>query len=83
MLQILSYLPGLNCYIPFNLEVFLTIKDVAIPFNMLPDFPFSPLELTEYFMTDPLTEKLSTIGYESISFIFNFSDEIVAHLLSP
>lgn len=81
MLQLLSYLPGLNIYIPSNLETFLTeyltVKDITIPFNKLPDFPFNPLNYLEVFATNPFTEKLEAIGYESISFISNFSDEIL------
>ena len=81
MLQLLSYLPGLNCYIPCNLEVFLTeylvMKDVAIPFNILPDFSFNPMNYIEVFATDPYTDKLEGIGYESTSFMYNYANELL------
>eukprot|EP00826_Nyctotherus_ovalis_P044318 TRINITY_DN4779_c0_g2_i7.p1 TRINITY_DN4779_c0_g2~~TRINITY_DN4779_c0_g2_i7.p1 ORF type:complete len:312 (+),score=42.09 TRINITY_DN4779_c0_g2_i7:81-1016(+) len=81
MLQLLFYLPGLNCFIPYNLEVFLTeylsIKDIAIPFNMIPDFPLNSVRCFEFFATSPLSERLLGIGYADVSFVLNFSDEIL------
>lgn len=84
MLQLLSYLPGLNCYIPSNLEAFLTeyltVKDITIPFNKIPDFPFNPMKYIECFITNPFSVKFETIGYESISFLFNCADELLTWL---
>eukprot|EP00826_Nyctotherus_ovalis_P054649 TRINITY_DN7174_c0_g1_i2.p1 TRINITY_DN7174_c0_g1~~TRINITY_DN7174_c0_g1_i2.p1 ORF type:complete len:260 (+),score=46.79 TRINITY_DN7174_c0_g1_i2:385-1164(+) len=80
MIQILSYLPLLDCEIPENYRVILTkyisIKDVAIPLDFLPDIPFSPAHYFTKFVTDPLNEKFSELDYESVSFIFNFADEL-------
>lgn len=85
MLQLISYLPALKCKIPYNLEIFLTeyltVKGLVFPFELLPDFGFNPLELVGEFLTKPFNDKFFTAGYETISFIFNFSDEILTWFL--
>ena len=84
MLQMVSYIPVIDCYIPQNLEIFLieylSIGSLAIPFDMIPEFKYNPLNYIDYFLTDPFNDKFFATGYESISFVFNFSDEILTWL---
>ena len=81
MIQIISYIPGLDCDIPENLRVvfsdYLSIKKIAIPFTMIPDFPYNPLTYINAFMTDAYNEKLNEIGYETMNFVYNFADELL------
>ena len=85
MVQFISYLPGLNCALPPNFEIFMTdylsIKKLSIPVDMIPEFPYNPLNYITCFLTNPFSERFSLLGYESISFIFNFLDELVTWLL--
>jgi len=84
MLQMLSYLPLLNYGLPDNFRVVLTeyLSDdlFVLPFDMIPDFPYNPLNYLSAFITEPLNEKFEELDYESISFIFNFSDELLTWL---
>ena len=85
MLQMLSYISLIDCYIPQNLEIFLneylTIRNLAIPFSIIPEFKYNPLSYIDSFLTEPFNDKFFATGYESISFIFNLSDEILTWLL--
>lgn len=85
MVQILSYLPLLNYNLPDNFRFILTdcltIKKVVIPFNSIPELPFNPLDYLAVFITDPLNEKFAALDYESVSFIFNFAEELTTWLL--
>ena len=85
MVQFISYLPGLNCALPLNFEIFisdyLTIKKVSIPYELIPEFPYNPLNYASYFLTNPFSERFSLLGYNSISFIFNFLDELLTWIL--
>jgi len=85
MVQIVSYISLLNCNIPnifkLLLTEYLTVRKVAIPFNSIPDFPFNPLSQFTRFLTEPLNEKFEKLEYESISFIFNFSEELLTWIL--
>jgi len=80
MIQILSYIPLLDCKIPSNYRLiltdYLTIKKLAIPLDFIPDFPFSPFSYLPQFMTKPLNERFAEFAYESTSFIFNFAEEL-------
>ena len=77
-LQILSYLPLLKYDMPWNLKIFLTdyvtIKKIALPFDMIPNFSIS--DLLEPFSNSPYNEKFSEAGYETTSFIINFYEEL-------
>jgi len=85
MLQILAYLPIIDCYIPINLELFLTeylsIKKVVFPFYLFPDFILNPMRYIKAFLTKPLSERFIIVGYDSISFIFNFIEELTTWIL--
>eukprot|EP00826_Nyctotherus_ovalis_P018376 TRINITY_DN15501_c0_g1_i13.p1 TRINITY_DN15501_c0_g1~~TRINITY_DN15501_c0_g1_i13.p1 ORF type:complete len:281 (+),score=54.01 TRINITY_DN15501_c0_g1_i13:379-1221(+) len=82
MLQILSYLPVLNCELPSNYRIVLTeyLSDqiVALPFSLIPEFPYNPLNYLTVFLTEPLNEKFEEMDFESVSFIFNFSEELLS-----
>jgi len=84
MLQILSYLPLLNYDLPNDFRMVLTeyLSDdfFVLPFNLIPEFPYNPLNYLSVFITEPLNERFEDLDYESISFIFNFSDELLTWL---
>ena len=84
MLQILSYIPLLNCDLPNNFRIILTdylSGDLfVLPFDMIPEFPYNPLDYLSVFITEPLNERFGDLNYESISFIFNFADELLTWL---
>jgi len=75
----------LDCNVPnifkLLLTEYLTITKVAIPFNLIPDFPFNPLSQLTRFLTEPLNERFGELNYESISFIFNFSEELLTWIV--
>ena len=85
MVQMVSFIPLLDCNIPnifrLLLTEYLTITKVVIPFNSIPDFPYDPLSQLTRFLTEPLNEKFEELGYESISFIFNFSEELLTWIV--
>ena len=83
VLQILSYLPVLKYDIPWNLRLFLTeyatVKKIAIPFDMIPDFDI--VNILEPFSNPPYNEKFYDAGYETTSFVINFYEEISSFFL--
>jgi len=85
MLQIISYLPIIKCNIPYNLEVFLTqylsVSKTTFPFKMLPKWVPNPLSIFMPFLVVPFSERFILCGYESLSFIYNFSEELTTWLL--
>lgn len=85
MLQILGYVPAIQCFIPYNLEIFLTeymsVKKVVFPFYLLPDFILNPARIVAAFITAPLNNRFLMVGYGSLSFIFNFSEELSTWIL--
>ena len=85
MIQMLFYLPTLDCILPYNFEIFISeymsIKDVSIPFNILPDFLWNPLNIFSGLMTLPFNERLFEKGYESLSFLYNFGNELLTWIL--
>jgi len=85
MLQILSYLPIIDCFIPYNLELFLTeyltIKKIVFPFYLIPDFILNPMRYIAAFLTRPLNSRFMIVGYDSMSFIFNFIEELTTWIL--
>jgi len=85
MVQIISYIPLLDCNIPnifrLLLTEYLTVRKIAIPFNLVPDFPYNPLSELTRFLTEPLNEKFEELEYVSISFILNFSEELLTWIV--
>ena len=85
MLQILSYLPIIDCDLPSNFEIFiteyLTVSQVVFPFQMLPQFVPNPLSFLTDFLTAALNDRYSLCGYESVSFIYNFGSQLLTWIL--
>ena len=85
MLQILSYVPAINCDFPYNLEVFLTdylsVSKVSFPFAILPSWVPNPLSYVSRFVTTPFNSRFLLCGYESFNFIYNFADQLLTWLL--
>ena len=85
MLQIISYLPIIDCVIPYNFEIFLTeyltVSKLVFPFAALTDYIPNPLSYLSQFITNPLNERYLLCGYESLSFLYNFGDQLFTWLL--
>eukprot|EP00826_Nyctotherus_ovalis_P031271 TRINITY_DN2496_c0_g1_i8.p1 TRINITY_DN2496_c0_g1~~TRINITY_DN2496_c0_g1_i8.p1 ORF type:complete len:185 (-),score=20.55 TRINITY_DN2496_c0_g1_i8:636-1190(-) len=81
MMQMISYLPVLNCTLSENLRAFLTqyfgTSKASIPFDSLPNWVPNPLTLLELFKIDPINKNFEETGYTSISFVYNFSSQIL------
>lgn len=81
MLQIIAYLPVINCYIPYNLEYFLTnflqVSQVTFPWSMIPNWIPNPLALFVNFLTPPLNLRFQLCGYQTLSFIYNFASQLL------
>lgn len=80
MLQVLSYLPLLNLEMPYNLEVFLTeylsMAELTVPLELVPDFSYSPLRCMQYFAADAFNDRFALNDYESFNFLYVFFDEL-------
>ena len=80
MLQIISYLPIIDCDLPYNLQIFLTnyltVSQVSFPWKMLPDYIPNPLYLFRFFLTAPLNMRFEMCGYSTLSFLYNFANEL-------
>ena len=79
-LQILSYLPLLDCVIPSNMKSFFTdyfgVSKSSIPFDSLPGWVPNPLNFLALFKGNPYNERFNELGYKSLSVIYNFSNQI-------
>lgn len=84
MIQVLSYLPLLDCEIPDNFRLILTeylaIRKLAVPLDKFPAF-FNPMSRLTSFITNPFNDKFAELDYESVSFVLNFADELITWLL--
>ena len=80
MIQMMSYPPLMNWILPDNLINFITnymtINSISIPFNLLPDWVPNPLNALQMFIFDPFNDKMMQYGYISISFIYNFAQQL-------
>ncbi len=85
MLQILSYLPVIDCFVPSNLEIFLTkylaISKTVFQFQIVPSSFPNPLSWMGFFLTSPLNIRLELMGYNSVNFLYNFADELFTWVL--
>jgi len=85
MLQLLSYIPIIDCEIPYNLETFLTeyltISKIAFPFQLVTGFMPDFLYYIGKWLIEPFNERFSICGYESLSFIYNFLDQLLTWVL--
>lgn len=80
MVQVLSYLPIIDVFIPSNLEIFimeyLSMKKLAVPMELLYRLPLDPSALADFFHTDALGEKFALNDYEAFNFLYAFFDEL-------
>ncbi len=80
MVQLLSYIPLINGVIPYNLEIFLrdylSVGSIVIPLRLLPLGDFNPLSWVASFATNPFNDRFQLFGYESVSFIWNFVEQL-------
>jgi len=85
MLQILAYIPIISCELPYNLEIFLTqylsVSRVSFPFKMLPSWVPNPLTYIRNFLVIPFNTRFELCGFESLSFIYNFSEQLFTWVL--
>lgn len=85
MLQIINYLPVIPCILPENFIIFLTeyltMGELAIPFDLLPDWFPSPEKLFEYLDVLAIDIDIELYGFESVSFLYNFVEELTTWLL--
>jgi len=85
MIQIIFYVPLINCVLPANFEYFLTnylsACRIVIPFNLLPSWIPRPQDFLTQFLTVPFNERFLDMGYASLSFIYNFADELMTWIL--
>jgi len=85
MVQILSYVPLITCDLPHNLEIFLTeylsASKISLPFHLLPDWVPQPLDYLKEFITEPLNARYLIAGYQSISFVYNFAEQLCTWVL--
>lgn len=83
--QILSYLPLIDCLIPTNLEMvlndYLTIGDLTIPFDILPSWVPNPKDLLVLFETLPFNERFGLAGFDSLSFVYNFAEDLFTWII--
>ena len=80
MIQILSYPPLMNWILPDNLINFITnymtVNSISIPFNLFPSFLPNPMNLLNPFIFNPFNDRMAQYGYISISFIWNFGQQL-------
>lgn len=80
MIQVLSYLPILDLELPYNLEVFLTeylsMGELVLPFDLIPDLPFNPADLAEFFLAEAFNEKFALNDFGSFNFLYVYYEEL-------
>jgi len=85
MLQMLMYIPIISCELPYNLEIFLTqylsVGRVAFPFKMLPTWIPNPINWIKSKLVLPFDMRFSICGFDSLSFIYNFSEQLFTWIL--
>lgn len=81
MMQILSYIPVIDCNVPSKLEYFLTVhfglSKCSIPFDLLPSWMYNPMDFIAKFKTKSLSSRFESAGYVSVSFIYNFINQLI------
>ena len=75
----------INCYIPQNLEQFLTtyliMQNLVIPFNIFPSFIPNPLSIFSGFLSASFVANFKLRGIQSLSFLYNFADQLFTWLV--
>jgi len=85
MVQLLSYIPLINGQLPPNMELFigryLSVGAIKIPFRSFPSFIPNPLSLLTAFVTNAFNDRFQLFGFESVSFIWNFAEQLATWLI--
>ena len=80
MVQFLSFIPLMNWNIPGVFSTFinsyLTVTGITIPFAMIPVNYLNPLYLLSNFITPPFNSKFFDCGFNSVSLIYNFANQL-------
>lgn len=80
-IQILTYLPLIDCLVPANLEIVLsdyfTIAEIKIPFDLVPEWIPNPKTYLEFFEIIPFSDRFELNGYDSLSFVYNFAEDLL------
>ena len=85
MLQILSYIPLINFNLPYNLETFMTqylsVSKITPPYSALPNWIPNVTSYFSSFFIGLSGYRFTLCGYETWSFLYNFSDELTTWML--
>ena len=85
IIQILSYLPMIDCLIPYILEIFLTqyltMGKLTIPYSILPNWFPNPLNWLSDLVLSNLGENYIRTGISSVSFLYNFADQLTTWIV--
>ena len=85
ILQIISYIPVIDCYLPPILEIFLTqyltMGKLVLPFSLFPDWIPNPLGWMSDMAIYHVTENFLRSGFNSMSFLYNFADQLFTWLI--
>ncbi len=86
LVQMLMYIPLINVTIPPNfmslLTDYLTLCQIVIPFNLIPSWIPNPQQYFDWFFTSPLSEAFNTAGLNSLSFLYNFSGQLITWIMT-
>ncbi len=85
MVQILQYTSLINGIMPSNVELFikdyLSVASIKIPFRLFPSFIPNPLVWVSVFLTDAFNDRFQQFGYESVSFVWNFAEQLITWVI--
>ena len=80
MIQMLSYLPLLNCSVSGNLKHFIKTyfgaSKASIPFDSFPSWVPNPTSYINRFIVPPNNIEAIELGYISICFLYNFGYQL-------
>lgn len=80
MMQLLSYIPLLDCTVPSNfvyfVKEFFGVSKASIPFDSFPSWVPNPTPLINKFKIAPSYENAVDTGYDSVCFIYNFGYQL-------
>jgi hypothetical protein len=86
MVQMLMLVPMINVLIPPNfmtlLTQYLTMCQITIPFNLLPDWVPNPLSYFNFFFTLPVSATFDACGLSSLSFLYNFAGQLIVWFIT-
>ena len=83
LIQLVYYIPFINCIIPSNFEYFLReyfgVTKLAIPFDSFPK-QINPMPYIEMFHDKPFNDQFESMGYRAKSFIYNYLNQILTFI---